>query len=453
MHIFIGYVLIVICLAVIIRAAMRPAPVAMYAATLSLFSIGFFGLPTILIARSSLRYLPERELIAMITMALTYLVFVLGGLLFHQTRLGQTQGIRLPLLDAILERNWWAGMLISNALVITHRLLNPTQTFYQADSVESYVEGLGAFWGLLGFVTALSQAASAVYLALAIRDRNWRRAAAAGIGILTQMAMVLSAGQRLIFIAPAMMVFTALVAQRSYKQAATALGAGVLALLIISPFAVALRSGTWNKTQDEIAANFSYGENPVDTMLQSIVDRADILETMTKLKGHVDANGRVGPIYYYSVLVIPVPRFIYREKPYILSSDGTISGEASVLVWHLIMGPRLGSLTAFGSIVAYREGGWLWVPMNGFLAGLAFAFFLTAFSRGGIVGHAFFSLAFFRWSVMKVPPSLMEMMVDVMTYLPVIALLYVLNRFLESQLASKYAKLGQAPPAPSLTGK
>ncbi len=368
----------------------------------------------------------------MISMALIYLLSVLISISVFQKRFEYFPGLRLTLIDTILTKHWWKGVVISNLLIFIY---NSTRvlTWYQAESVDEFIDSQSSWAGFLGFTINLLQALSAAYLARAISERDRPKMLAAGAGILLQTVSVLTAGQRLIFITPAVLVVAALVSQRSYRQASTALIVAVIALVAISPFAVALRFGAWNSTQDEVAESFTYGQNPIDTMLQSIVDRADILETMTALKAHVDANGHVGPTYYYSVLVIPIPRAIYKTKPSILSSDGKPGGEASVLVWRLLMGNGMGSLTAFGSIVAYREGGWLWVPMNGFLAGLMYALLLTAFSRGGIVGQAFFALAFFRWSVAKVSPSLMEMMVDVMTYLPVILVLLIINRLLVGQ--------------------
>lgn len=435
MHSFLAAILIAVSVFVGWRAYRNPSPLSIFNGVISLFSIAYYGLPTILIERSTLRYLPEAELTAMILMALIFMLSVLCGTLVSQARFKGLPGLKLDFLDYFLDKYWWAGTVASNSIVILYTL-GRTLTFYQTKSVEEFYETQSSYAGFLGFVISLIQALSAIYLARAIAGRARLKCLIAGLGILVQMALVLNAGQRLIFITPAILVFAALVAQRSYREAASAFAIGIAALLLVSPFSVALRYGTWNGTQDVEAKAFTYGDNPVDSMLQSIVDRADILETMAALKAHVDANGHPGPLYYYSVLVVPIPRFLYRNKPFPISSDGTLHGQAPVLVWHLLMGPTLGSLTSFGSIIAYREGGWLWVPINGFLTGILYAILLLGFSRGGIVAQSFFALAFLRWSVAKVSPSLMEMMSDVMTYLPVIIVLLVINRLLEGQTIS-----------------
>jgi hypothetical protein len=112
------------------------------------------------------------------------------------------------------------------------------------------------------------------------------------------------------------------------------------------------------------------------------------------------------------------------------------------------MGSNTGSLTAFGSVIAYREGGWSWIPVNGLLAGMLIAWLLNWFQRGGLLSQAFFAMAFVNWSIRKVPPSLFEVMVDVMTYLPVLAVLYVLNRIVEGE-RWEASPAAASPPAPA----
>jgi hypothetical protein len=432
MHIVLALIFIGICLAMLGLALWRPGVKTVFCAAVALFSLGYFGLPMLLIERSTLRYLPEAELAGTIGMALLFLLAWVAGMLAHSLRGRGGPGLALPQLDQLLERYWWAGAIASNAVIIAYGALR-TQTFYQVASVDDFVAGRSSFEGILGFASGLAQALAAAYLVAALYQRNKARIGFAGAGVLIQVLLVLGAGQRLIIITPVLLVMAAMVARQNFRLAGATLGAGIALMLVVSPFAVAVRTGAWNNTQDLQAESFSYGEDPIETMLQSIVDRGDILQNTATLKAHVDANGVVGPTYYLSVLAIPIPRIVYRSKPYVLSDTGTIDGEASVLAWRLTVGPTLGSLTAFGSIIAYREGGWLWVPINGFLTGFLMSVLLSWFQRGGFVGQAFFCLAFFNWSIRKVPPSLMEVMVDVMTYLPVILGLYVINRLLEGE--------------------
>ncbi len=101
---------------------------------------------------------------------------------------------------------------------------------------------------------------------------------------------------------------------------------------------------------------------------ESILGRSDLISVTVYMKDYIDNVGYVGWEYYYSVLVSPVPRFLYPDKPYVLSSNGRLDGEISALAWKEIMG-GLGSLTAFGGLTAYREGGWLGVVLDGFADG------------------------------------------------------------------------------------
>lgn len=447
MHLVLALIFICICAGLLVIAIWRPGALTAFWAASGLFSIGYYGLPMLLIERSTLRYLPEAEISGTIGMALLFLVGMLVGFAAQASRsVKSTVGFRLSHFDDLLERYWWPGAIASNAIIIAHSAMR-TQTFYQVASVDDFIAGRSAFEGLLGFASTFAQAFSALYFVRALQRGDKLRIGASGGAVLVQIMLVMGAGQRLILITPVLLVMAAMVVSRNFKMAGATLGAGIIFLLVISPFTVAIRSGAWNSSQETQAKSFTYGENAFDSMLQSIVDRGDVLQNMATLKAYVDANGTVGPAYYLSVLTIPVPRAIYPEKPYVLSDTGTLDGEASILAWRLTVGPTVGSLTAFGSIIAYREGKWLWIPVNGFLTGLLMAFLLTWFQRSGIIGHAFFCMAFFNWAIRKVPPSLMEVMVDVMTYLPVIVVLWIANRLLEGDNRSSGTAAGIAPPA------
>ncbi len=404
----------------------------MFLATLALFSIGYYCLPIIFLDRSALRYLPLTEVSAVLAMALFYFVALLVGFVAMARRKRIIKGLNFPLLDGVLYRNWWPSFAVSSIITIYY-YSSRTLTFYDAGGVAAFNEQQSPLAGIIGFLASFAQAMVALHLAIAIKDRNVIKSMVAAAVLAVQLYLVVNAGQRLIFITPIVLAFAAMIVRRSYRTASIALVTAVVALLIVSPFAVALRSSSWNSQQDIAAKNFSYGDDPVDTVLQSIVDRGDILLNMAALKAHVDRAGYVGPLYYTSVLVIPVPRAIYSQKPHVLSDTGDAQSEASILAWRLVVGPSDGSLTAFGSILAYREGGWIWMVINGLLTGGLFAFLLTTFSKGGVIGQTFFVMAFFNWAVRKAPPSLFEAGVDVMTYLPVIIALFVLNRLLSGR--------------------
>lgn len=426
MHNLIALVLILLCLGCIGFAFRRPTVLTIYLATLSLFTLGYYGLPALLIERSPLRYLPESEVAATIFMALFFFIPLVCGVLFIGTRTQSFPTMRLPTLDGLLERHWWLGSIISNGLILYYNG-SRTLTFYQVENIDAFFEDRSIFTGLVSFFAGLAQAIAAVYFARALARPRWDKLLFSGACLLLQLSLLISGGQRFLFLTPILLVFAAIVAQGKFRLAGITLASAVGALLVISPLMVAMRAGAWNSTQDIATENFSYGDDPVETILQSIVDRGDILQNTAVLKAYVDNNGHVGPQYYLSVLALPIPRLLYRDKPYLLSDNGRMDGEASILAWHLVAGNSTGSLTAFGGIVAYREGGWAWVFANGLLTGLLYGSLLTIFARSGLVGQAFFAMALSFWSVRRVPPSLFEGMADVMTYIPVILLLYAIN--------------------------
>lgn len=426
MHNVIALALILVCLACIGFAFRRPNVLTIYLGTLSLFTLGYYGLPALLIERSTLRYLPEADASATIFMALWFFVPLVCGVIYAGTRANKLPTMRLTGLDNLLEKHWWVGAIISNGVILYYNT-SRALTFYQVENIDDFLSDRSIFSGIIAFFASFSQAIAAVYFSKALTTRNWAKILFAFACLGLQLMTVMGGGQRLLFLTPLLLIFAAIVAQRNFRLAGLALASAVGALLVVSPVMVAMRAGAWNSEQDIAAENFTYGADPVDTVLQSIVERGDILQNTALLKAYVDANGHVGARYYLSVLVLPVPRFLYRDKPYLMSDNGRMEGEASILAWRLAMGNSTGSLTAFGGIVAYREGGWAWVFVNGLLSGLLFGSLLTIFARSGFIGQAFFAIGLASWSVRKVPPSFFEGMADVMTYLPVILLLYALN--------------------------
>lgn len=429
MRVFLALIMLTICGGLIARAFARPSLISAFIATQALFSVGYYGLPMLLVERSTLRYVPEADVVAVILMALMYMVFLLLGVWFLVTKLRPTQALSLPVLDYMMDRCWWTFAIISNSIVIYY-FSTRTFSFYQLENIDEFYYQQSPLSGVVAFISGIAQALTAVYAARALDSRDRLKIVFCAAGLLIQLYLAAKGANRLLFITPMLLVLGALVTRGRFRMAGIALASTVGALLVFSPVAVAMRAGSWNSTQDIQAQSFDYGDNPFETILQSIIDRGDLLYNMATLKTYVDRNGYVSWNYYWSVFSIPVPRYFYPNKPFVLSDDGTKDTEISILAWHLLVGPTTGSLTAFGSIVAYREGGWPWIPVNALLAGGLFAWLLLVFARGGTLGQAFATFSFTQWSVRKVPPSLFEALADVMTYLPIIVALIVAERLL-----------------------
>ncbi|WJH39662.1 hypothetical protein N7E02_23310 [Aliirhizobium terrae] len=144
------------------------------------------------------------------------------------------------------------------------------------------------------------------------------------------------------------------------------------------------------------------------------------------MKRYIDITPVPGPIYYASVFLIPIPKILIPEKPYLLSVDGTFGGELSNWAWKVLNGGT-GSLTAFGGVYAYREGGWLWIGVNGLATGMFFAFLARWLGAGGTAGRFFYALLFVALAVAKVPPSFFEALAAFLGIFPFIVFFYLIS--------------------------
>ncbi len=425
-------VMLAICAGCGAVAVMRPNYLTIFLATQAAFTFGFFCLPVFFFELASFRYEPEQDIVVAQLMALGFFITMISGFVLAGSRVDKVKGLRFDDVDTLLQKYWWIGAIATNLFVIINDSTR-TMSHYQTRSAEEFIAGQSIFVGLLSFIGGFARALAAIYFMQALSSRRASRIIFGAVGLIVQLYLALDAGNRNIFITPIFMFFAALVIGRKFRLAGTIMATAVAAILLVSPFAIALRSGSWNNSQDIQAKNFTYGDNPVMTMLQSIIDRADILGVTIVLKSYVDTHGHVSSQYFKSVLVVPIPNAIYKDKPTALSDNGLPEGESTILAWMLVNGrSTMGSLTAFGSIIAYREGGWIWMLINGFLAGGFIATLLTIFVRGGMIGQAFFVISLVNWAVHKVTPSLMEALVDVMTFLPIMAIIYAVNAVLRS---------------------
>jgi hypothetical protein len=435
----IGLALVAFAVVAIWMAARNPGVVSMFVATLSLFSLGYYALPLFFRSMSPLRSVAEDDVSVVAGMALLYLVCVVAGLMATIAMTRSMSGLQTPHLDGWASRNWWLMTIAAAAIYIAYIWTNPL-TSYAAEDFKAYFENRSPLAAITAFLSTFALAVLSLSLAISIRERSKGRFALLFILFAYIEFTLIGGAQRLLFITPMLMVFVSLVAMRQYRTASLALGVGVIALLVISPFAVALRSTRTGEGENQFnRVGVSYDRGVVETTVQSIVDRADLLPNMVRLKSYTDYHGYVGPTFYKSVLVTPIPRAIYPDKPYVLSETGKPNGEASIIAWRIIVGGGTGSLTAFGPIVAYRQGGWPAVIVDGLAAGGLFALCLTFFSRGGYFGRAFLPMAFIAFAVAKSPASFFEALVAVLTYLPLVLILLVIE-FVASTNAGRPGK-------------
>lgn len=438
MYIVVAAFFTVLVVLLFLRALKKPNAIHIFSATIGVFSVGYYILPLFFRGMTTLRRVTDQDVQSVAFMSLLYFICLLGGLELVKLNARKVRPLKMDMIDDFSRRHWWMVTIIASIIYITY-INTANLTSYASADFNAYFEKRSPLAGITAFFSSLSLGLLAVNFAIALRNRRWIRVSVLMALLFYIEIKLLGAGQRLIFITPLLTIFSSFVAARQYRTSAIALGAGVFALLVISPFAVALREARGSSSTANVSAvSVNYRTGVVETTLQSILDRADLLYVMVHLKRHVDSHGFVGPKFYTSVLAIPIPRAIYPKKPYVLSDTGRADGEASILAWHLMVGPSNGSLTAFGSIVAYRTGGWVMVVIDGIAAGILFALALTSFGNGGVVGRALFAVAFVNWSVRKVPPSFFEAMVDVMTYLPVVVILIIINSLLSSSRQRRF---------------
>jgi len=427
MSFFIGLLFVLLGGFTMWSAATRPNAFSIFSATLGLFSIGYYSLPLVLRSFSTLDRVSDVDVNEAALMSIIYIICVLASFRMAASRSGRFRGFQFREIDRLAVENWWPVTTIAAILYLAY-IMSTTLTFYNADSIEDYLQDRSQIVGILGFFSNYLLAILSLNFAIAIQQRRMFR-----VGVVLLIYAVIEVrlaqgAQRLLFITPIFMVVTALAGLRQYRVAGTALLTGVAALLVVSPFFVAQRGVRGDAPSARTQVSYEKGVGV--TTLQSIADRSDLIYNMTFLKRYVDSHGYVGPLFYESVLVTPIPRFLMRNKPFVLSDNGRPDGEASILAWRLIVGESLGSLTAFGPIVAYREGGWAALVFDGLAAGVLFALSIGIAARSGFFGLAFLPLLFLNFTVTKVPTSFFEGLAGVLVLLPMLFTLLLVNAFL-----------------------
>jgi hypothetical protein len=309
-------------------------------------------------------------------------------------------------------------------------VMSYAQTAYSSADFKVYFTDRSPYLGILSAIAGLLLSILAV--GLAVECKVGRKAVAAGmmVGMLGIVAVALSSAQRLEIITPLVTVVAALFVTKQRALGVRWIGLTVAFLVLASPFVVFLREkqGSERGGDRVIAAAqaFSYGDSALLTSVQSIADRADLLGNSIDLKAYIDEHGYVGWTYYYSVFISPVPKAIIGDKPYPLSSDGTMWGHLSVIAWAL-HNRGIGSLTAFGAITAYRQGGWIAVCLDGLAVGICLVFLARWLGGGGLIAKVFYCALFPLLTIKRAPPSLFECLSEVLPMLPFLAALVVLN--------------------------
>jgi len=444
MDIAIGSLYFAVCITLLVRMLSRGSLLSIHLGLLALFSIGYMIVPLLMKTESLLApFDPETIAVALSIHFLYFLSLLLGFACVAAARNIRT--FSAPRLDTLIDTH--RGLLFCACFVIyVIYFFTNDLTSYSSDDFERFFHERSPYSALIAAVAGYAQALMAVTFALSAQRSSRLARLAMGAGFAVILVLLLSAGQRLAVLAPCIMLFVAFANFGQKRKAFKILAGSVAILLLLSPFAVYLREASTLATGKakilEAASGFSYGDSTAGTALKSIAERADLLVNTIHLKTYIDHHDYVGPEYYYSVLISPVPRLLLGEKPYPVSSDGTIDGEISNLAWRIIVGWSTGSLTAFGAITAYRQGGWLVLIIDGLLAGALGAYLCRKLAGGGGVGGMFYVIILPIIAVKRVPASLMEALADILPMLPVFLLLVVLDRVLQGRARRRARRYG-----------
>ncbi len=415
---------------------------------LGVFAIGHFVLPIALKPLSNLADRTTDEIVPAVLIHGLFLTSVVGGVILALGTRTRVRSLQTPTLDLWLVRHRRKVFIVSTAVYLA-LFFSIAQTSYAAEDFTEFFTNRNPFLAALASMQSWALGTLGICTALEVRDGRKVPARVMTATIFALVILALPTAQRLAIITPMAVMLSALLVTGQKRRAMRSAGILVLVLVVVSPFAVYLRSARSQNRSGEVVSigrDFSYGDSQLTTMAQSLADRADLLGNTIPLKDYVDHQGFVGWRFYYSVLVSPIPRVLLGNKPYLLSADGTMWSEISVLSWSLRYG-GIGSLTAFGGITAYREGGWLIVALDGVLTGALFVFVARWLGRGGIVGMGTYVTLFPLLAIKRVPPSLFEALAELLPLLPIVAVFVLTDKMLRWTRRSTVAQPVELSPS------
>ncbi len=401
---------------------------------LSLFSLGYYVLPVFFMHLSDLSVQTNYDIMAMLLLNILFFVALFSGYILVTERycLNTTFRIRFDVFDLWISKYPVIFFSIAYAIWMAY-FLRGGLTSYGSEDIESYFSDRDPLEGFLARAAATSISMMSLTLVICFLQRR-KLFILLGLLYLSCVALLLTTAQRLAVIGPLFMLIATLSVFGYQRSANRIILFAVMLLLLISPLMVFVREfqGATGYNKFFLASeSFSYGAGSiVESLLASILGRADLLNVSIYLKNYIDANGFVQGLYYESILASFVPKFIWADKPYPLSDDGTIWGEISVLAWQLMKGNSTGSLSAFGAISAYREGGWWWTPINGFFTGALLAYLYFLLTRCGLFGRMIFSSLIVVMCIRNVPPSFFQLLVFLVAPLYVMVVMYLLDKYL-----------------------
>jgi len=401
---------------------------------MAFFSIGYYVLPVFFKNESGLANVEHYVLAEVVFMSLLFFFFLIQGVRFGERKFlnRKQKKLKLPNLDHWFFQNYKKLFYICFVFWLVYYFTTDL-TVYNVEDLDAYYNKQSVFKGLLAALSNIFLAVMAVSLAIVIKVKSKNKLVMICCYLLVSL-LLLGTAQRVFAITPIFFFVAALCLHNNYKLSVKVISLGIVFLLIISPFMVFLRQlSDVSEKKELLDASSSYEvDNVFESGFKSIMARADLYLVMTHLKNDLDSPfSHFNHVQYVSAIVASFfPSVIIGHKPQVLSDNGELSGEISVVAWNTVVKKGIGSLTTFGAITAYREGGWFWVILNGFLTGVGYAWFYVFFAKGGQIGKILFVSLFVTLAIKQVPPSLFYFIVYIKPTLQIAILLFVLDKLL-----------------------
>jgi len=401
------------------------------------FSIGYYVLPILFQDEAGLSKFLSSDVTEVLLMSLLFFFFIIMGAIITENKLQNKKfSLFLNMIDGIFIRNYQVIYFIGLLIWLLY-FFNTNLTSYAVEDSVAYFKQQSSTAGLIAFLSNFGMAGMAIGVAIIYKDQNTTKIKKILFFAiyLSLTILLLSTAQRLAVLKPIFMLVAAFYMFDNKKLSLRLILFGVLFLFIISPFMVFLREfdrkSATGQTMETLVKYKQTG-NITSTAFQSIIDRADLLKVMIKLKKYFDRDFQQfnHEQYFYSLFTAFIPKLIYPDKPYPLSDTGTIKGEISVVAWKVHGLSSMGSLSAFGAISAYREGGYIWMLLNGFLVGFLFAVINKFLGSGGVTAKFLLVSLFVTLCVKNIPPSLSYFLMFIAPMVNFVIILYILNMIL-----------------------
>jgi hypothetical protein len=432
MEYFWAIIMLCICLYTIIKLYRERTVVNILLCVIGGFSIGYYVLPIFFKTYSQLEYVSGDKVSVILIMDILFFVALILGIKLKNARMTKgkiSRGLLLPKLDSWYLKRYKSLFYLCFGIWLIY-YFTTNITYYTAGSLAEYEQQIySGTNGIMSTIGGICTAIMAVSVAISYKNKS-KKYLFVSLYIV-RVVLATAGAQRLTSIEPLFMLALAFFLIVDSKICFKIMGIGVIFLIIISPLLNYMRNYERSETAGakKLSGVKYESDNPILEGFIIIVQRADLIYNSVALKERYDLgmetfNHRQ---YFFSILCAPIPRLIFPDKPYLLSDNNKPSGEISQQIWRILISNDYGSLTAFGAITAYREGGWLWLIINGFLTGILLSWICNYLGRGGIFSKILLVFVFVPISFQQAPTSFFYLLISLISLFYLIIFFKLLN--------------------------